>query len=259
MRGSCGPDQHCSIVLVGFVALLGARLTECIEWCGMGARSRERVTELYAIVGAGGFGREVMAMAIARANANSNGCELVFVVEDVEGKSLVNNRRLLSKQAFLDHSGPRYFSLAISDSGSRKRIAEELIAHGCVPFQVTSPDSVVVSPCDLGEGAILANFTIINANARIGRFFQANVYAHVSHDCVIGDYVTLAPKASVNGAVIIEDFAYVGAGAIIKQGTPAKPMTIGRGATIGMGAVVTRSVPAGATVVGNPARSIVRA
>jgi acetyltransferase-like isoleucine patch superfamily enzyme len=38
----------------------------------------------------------------------------------------------------------------------------------------------------------------------------------------------------------IEDHAYIGTGAIIKQGTPDKPLVIGKGAVIGMGAVVTK-------------------
>ena len=50
----------------------------------------------------------------------------------------------------------------------------------------------------------------------------------------------------------------IGAGAMIKQGTPDQPLVIGVGAIVGMGAVVTKSVPAGATVVGNPARIVTK-
>ena len=57
-----------------------------------------------------------------------------------------------------------------------------------------------------------------------------------------------------NGNIHIHDHAYIGAGAVIKQGTPNQPLVIGQGAVVGMGAVVTKSVPAGVTVVGNPAR-----
>ena len=91
---------------------------------------------------------------------------------------------------------------------------------------------------------------------RIGKSFHANIYSYVAHDCRIGDFVTFAPKVCCNGNVHIEDHAYIGTGAIIRQGTPERPLVIGEGAVVGMGAVVTRDVPAGVTVVGNPARPL---
>jgi acetyltransferase-like isoleucine patch superfamily enzyme len=51
--------------------------------------------------------------------------------------------------------------------------------------------------------------------------------------------------------VVIEDDVSIGIGAIILKG-----VHVGRGARIGAGAIVTRSIPAGATVIGNPARVV---
>ncbi len=76
---------------------------------------------------------------------------------------------------------------------------------------------------------------------------------YVEHDCVIGEFVTFAPGAKVNGNVTIGDHAYIGSNAVIRQG-----LTIGAGATIGMGAVVTKDVPPGVTVIGNPAKPLIK-
>ena len=101
-------------------------------------------------------------------------------------------------------------------------------------------------------------FVTVTSNIRIGKHFHANLYSYVEHDCVIGDYVTFAPAVKCNGNIVIEDHAYIGAGVIIKQGKRGQPLVIGKGAVVGMGAVVTKDVPAGATVVGNPARFLVK-
>ena len=94
----------------------------------------------------------------------------------------------------------------------------------------------------------------MTSNIRIGRYFHANIYSYVAHDCIIGDYVTFAPGVHCNGNIVIEDHAYIGTGAIIKQGNPGRPLVIGHHAVVGMGAVVTRDVPPQTTVIGNPAR-----
>ena len=106
----------------------------------------------------------------------------------------------------------------------------------------------------LGAGACLSPFVTLTSNIRIGRAFHANSYSYVEHDCRIGDFVTFAPGVQCNGNVVIGDHAFPGAGAILRQGRSDTPLLIGRGAVVGMGAVVTKDVPAGVTVIGNPAR-----
>ena len=110
----------------------------------------------------------------------------------------------------------------------------------------------------MGEGSIICGFVHLTSNIKIGKGFHANIYSYIAHDCVIGDFVTFAPRVSCNGNVHIEDHAYIGTGAVLRQGTLDKPLIIGKGAIVGMGAVVTKDVPAGVTVVGNPARPLIK-
>jgi acyl-[acyl carrier protein]--UDP-N-acetylglucosamine O-acyltransferase len=89
------------------------------------------------------------------------------------------------------------------------------------------------------------------ARVGVGRCFHGNLYSYVEHDCAVGDFVTFAPCAKCNGNVHIGDYAYIGSGAVLKQGKPGAPLVIGAGASVGMGAT---GCAAGVTVVGNPAR-----
>ena len=73
----------------------------------------------------------------------------------------------------------------------------------------------------------------LTSDIKIGQHFHANIYSYVAHDCVIGDYVTFAPNVKCNGNIIIEDHAYIGTGAVLKQGTPDNPLVISSGAVVG--------------------------
>jgi sugar O-acyltransferase (sialic acid O-acetyltransferase NeuD family) len=219
--------------------------------------------KLYGVIGVGGFGREVMPLAehlITTWKENTNNSELVFVVEDQYDilQKKVNDHRVMKMTDFL--SAPvseRRFNIAIGNSIVRERIANSIPTETARPFSIIATNHISLSGNTIGEGAIFCSFSHITSNAQIGRFFHANIYSYIAHDCVIGDFVTFAPGVKCNGHVIIEDHAYIGTGVIIKDGTN-KPIVIGKGAVIGMGAVVTKSVPPGVTVVGNPAKLMMK-
>jgi sugar O-acyltransferase (sialic acid O-acetyltransferase NeuD family) len=213
---------------------------------------------LLGLVGAGGFGREVMPLAVKAAlEMSSVGVgESVCFVETSPSKSVVNGIACLSEEEFLQHpSDVKKFNVAVADAATRQSIVSRFVGAGAEPFSIVAKSAEVGPGVEIGPGAILCGFTSVTANAVIGKFFHANIYSYVAHDCVIGDYVTFAPNVHCNGNVHIEDHAYIGSGAVLKQGSVNDPLVIGRGAVVGMGAIVTRSVAPGATVVGNPART----
>jgi len=212
----------------------------------------------YAIFGAGGFGREVMPLLAHSRAAAGDPVLPVFVVDHPEQDS-INGYPVLAYRAWLRQiKGQGHASIAISDSAVRERIAQRLVDDGVASLTVRAVNSIVMHNVDVAPGATLCPFVTLTSNIRIGRHFHANLYSYVAHDCTIGDFVTFAPAVKCNGNVVVEDHAYVGTGAVIRQGTPDNPIVIGRGAVVGMGAVVTRSVAPGETVVGNPARPMAR-
>lgn len=211
---------------------------------------------LLGVYGAGGFGREVIPVLsqYAAQNHAPESWQTVFI-DDAPAGSHVGKYQVMSLDEFARcEAGSREAVLAVGSGAVRQILADKCKAAGVPVGSLVAPNAMILDNVELGEGAVLCPFSMVTSDTKIGDLFQANIYAYVAHDCVVGDRVTLAPGAKVNGNVHIADDVYIGTGAVIRPGKPGEPLIIGAGAVIGMGAVVTRDVPAGATVVGNPAR-----
>ena len=215
--------------------------------------------ELFAVYGVSGCGRGVMPLARSQLRRQGISDDRLVFVDDNPDASVVNGQRVMTYAQFLaEPARTRYAVLAIANSTVRERLALRCAEDGVAAWSVAAANVEILDDVQIGVGAILCPFVTVTSNIQIGKHFHANLYSYVEHDCVLGDYVTFAPAVKCNGNIVIEDHAYVGAGAIIKQGRPGQPLVIGKGAVVGMGAVVTKDVPAGATVVGNPARFLVK-
>lgn len=216
---------------------------------------KSRAKSHYGIIGAGGFGREVMPLLRAQLGDSWDRSTVSFVVEEQPRNAMqVGEVPVLTIDDFLSLPGDRHFSIAIGNSRERERIARTCLAMGANALEICDMTARRLSAVSVGPGAITCHASIITSDVQIGSFFHLNLYSYVAHDCIVGDFVTFAPCVQCNGNVQIGDHAYIGTGAVIRNGQRDKPLCIGAGATVGMGAVVTKDVPAGVTVVGNPAR-----
>lgn len=141
--------------------------------------------------------------------------------------------------------------VAIGGARGRERLSTLLWlkGRGYSPLTVVHPRAYVARDARMGDGCQILALATLCASARLGDAVVINTKASVDHDCAIGDGVHVAPGATITGEVVVDEFAFIGAGAVILPG-----IRIGAEAVVGAGAVVTRDVPAGTTVVGNPAR-----
>jgi sugar O-acyltransferase (sialic acid O-acetyltransferase NeuD family) len=230
-----------------------ARLTLAIL-PDMRHQARQAVVDL-VIVGAGGFGREVLDVVEAM-NSEHRVLNVLGYLDDDLKRDLVLVRGrgldLLGPISLLKEIDAEYV-IGIGCSEVRRRIDDFATKIGRQPATLVHPSATFGADVHLGRGSIICSHVSVTTNVRLGRHVQLHVNCTIGHDVVAGDYVTVLPGATVGGAVTLEEGATVGTNAAIIQG-----VSVGRMATIGAGAAVIRSVPEGLAFGGVPARNLSR-
>lgn len=106
---------------------------------------------------------------------------------------------------------------------------------------------------EIGSGTTIREFVTVNAATndgdvtRVGSGCHIMAYAHIAHDCVVGDSVIMANCATLAGHVTVEDMASIGGLSGVHQF-----VRIGRQAFIGGCSKVTQDVPPFMIADGNP-------
>ena len=147
------------------------------------------------------------------------------------------------------------FCIAIGNPHGRVRLRlhELLVSEGLSPATIAHPSAVIAEDAIIGSGSQILAGAIIDPEVQIGRQCIINLNAVVGHEDVIEDGAEVGPGATVCGVVHVGVNAWIGAGA-----TVLPRIRIGADAMVGAGAVVMRNVAEGVTVIGNPARPILK-
>jgi sugar O-acyltransferase (sialic acid O-acetyltransferase NeuD family) len=152
-------------------------------------------------------------------------------------------------QALRDRDPALKAVLAIDPPRSRERLAPK---YGLDRLMTIIAPTAFVSPsARVGHGSIVQRNVLVGRNARLGIAVKLNCGAQIHHDCMVGDFTTIAPGTRVLGNVRIGLRSYIGAEAVILP-----RITIGDDSVIGAGAVVSRDVGDGVLVKGIPARAV---
>lgn len=152
------------------------------------------------------------------------------------------------------------------------------------PEYTAHPTAVIDEGCVIGKGTRIWHFSHIMGNCRIGENSNLGQNVVVSPEVILGNNVKVQNNVSIYTGVICEDDVFLGPSMVftnvmnprshvnrrsqflrtlVKRGasiganaTIVCGNDIGEFAFIGAGSVVTKTIPAYALVVGNPARQI---
>ncbi|HEU4495817.1 MAG TPA: acetyltransferase [Flavobacterium sp.] len=206
-----------------------------------------------AIIGAGGFGREVKTIIDSINKINLSYTFIGFYDDGFKLGEIVNGYPILGGVEDIGKIAEDCsIAIAVGDPKTKYAILNK-IKNNKIDFpNIIHPNALIADDfVEIGVGNIICAGCIITCNIAIKDFVILNLMCTVGHDTTISSYSSFMPSVNISGEVFIEERVYVGTGAkIINQ------LRIGENTIVGAGAVVSKSLPGNCTAVGIPAKPI---
>lgn len=199
-----------------------------------------------AIVGAGGFAREVLWLLTDLGLESRVGG--FFETDEIWREREVSGLPVAPLSS-LD-SGRWEAVLAVGSPAVRRNLRDAL------PKEITYPTLVHPSVqssrrVDLAPGVVVCAGSILTCDIVVSEHVHLNLATTVGHDCQLRPFVTTAPAVNISGACDIGELTYIGTNAALREG-----LKIAAGTTIGMGAIVVSHIEEAGVYVGNPAKKL---
>lgn len=205
-----------------------------------------------AILGAGGFGREV-ACLISLINKVKPTWNLIGFFDDNSNLKGTRNEygEILGGIDDVNAYGTELaIAIAIGTPTVVKRIVDNITNENIWFPNIFAPSTLFLDEDNIkfGKGNIICSNCLFSCNVHIGDFNVFNGYITVGHDATFGNYNSLMPAVRISGEVKVGDCNFFGVDAVVLQ-----QIKIGNDTKIGANSLIIRKTKDGQTYVGNPA------
>jgi carbonic anhydrase/acetyltransferase-like protein (isoleucine patch superfamily) len=164
-----------------------------------------------AIVGAGGYGRIALDVLLA----SGLGDRVLGFYDDahaalsgeVRGVPILGDIGMLKSMLSVE---PVHVVVAITDNGTRLRVANSLRALGARFITTLHPDAYLSGAASVGDGCVLAAGAVVHPDAAVGSHCFVGPGAVVDRDAEVG-----GPGARVGARVVLGQNSSVGRKAVI--------------------------------------------
>jgi len=203
------------------------------------------------IVGASGFGRELLQMIKDINKVESKWIIKGFIDDDLTAlENYECDYKILGKISEWQPSENEVFALGIANPVTKEKIANSLLSRNAVFESIIHPRAFIDSFNKVGIGIVMYPGSRIGVNAVVGDYVTL-LSSGIGHDACVGDFTTISSYCGISGKVKIGKKVFISSHCVI---IPSKK--IGDNAFIGAGSIVINNVKPGAKVFGNPAKKI---
>ncbi|AEV70610.1 acetyltransferase [Acetivibrio clariflavus] len=205
------------------------------------------------LIGGGGHCKSVLDSLL-----NSNEYCDIGIIDRKEnvGKQIMGVTIIGSDDDLLDiySKGYQYAFITLGSVGNpalRIKLYNNIKIIGFKIPNIIDSTACVSKYAHIESGVFIGKHAIVNAGAVVNNCSIVNTGAIVEHDCIIGEFVHIAPGAVLSGGVKVGNHSHIGSNATVKQ-----QVQIGASSIIGMGSVVVKDVGEAVMAFGNPCREV---
>lgn len=206
-----------------------------------------------AIYGAGGLGREIVAL-IERINQESLEWNLIGFFDDGKtvGDRVGNFGNVLGGIEEVNQwQSPLSVVLAMGTPQTVSVVRNKIVNPNIDFPNLIHPNFYISdkSTFSIGEGNIIQGGCVVTTSVTIGNFNRLNGTVTIGHDAVVGNYNMLMPGCRISGEVVMGNRNLIGSMAFIKQ-----CLKVGDDVTVSPLSALLSKPKSGQTYIGNPAK-----